>query len=167
MDELLNDFLTETSEHLEAASSQLVEFETDPSNSTIVASIFRLVHTIKGTCGFLGLGRLEAIAHAAEAVISRLRDGTPATPEIVTLVLAAVDRIKLILGEIEANAAEPPGDDADLIGQLESELDVLAPDSDDADFHSSGVVQAGPSSVPERHPAGSSGRSDPKRSAST
>ena len=153
MDELLNDFLTETSEHLEAASSQLVEFETDPSNSRIVASIFRLVHTIKGTCGFLGLGRLEAIAHAAEAVISRLRDGTPATPEIVTLVLAAVDRIKLILVEIEVNAAEPPGDDADLIGQLESELDVLAADEDDIALHQLGVVQAVPASAPERHPA--------------
>ena len=75
MDELLNDFLAETSEHLEAASSQLVQFEIDPSNSAIVASIFRLVHTIKGTCGFLGLGRLEALTHAAEAVVRHLRDG--------------------------------------------------------------------------------------------
>ena len=80
MDELLNDFLAETSEHLEAASTQLVMFETDPSDSTIVSSIFRLIHTIKGTCGFLGLTRLEALTHAAEAVISRLRDGRAATP---------------------------------------------------------------------------------------
>ena len=122
MDELLNDFLAETSEHLEAASTQLIQFETDPTNSAIVASIFRLVHTIKGTCGFLGLSRLEAVAHAAEAVISRLRDGTPATPELVSLILAAVDRIKLILTEIELHSAEPAGDDADLIVQLESEL---------------------------------------------
>ena len=118
MDELLNDFLAETTEHLEAASSQLVQFESEPSNSAIVASIFRLVHTIKGTCGFLGLMRLEAIAHVAEAAISRLREGRAATPELVTLILAAVDRIKLILNEIEANAAEPAGDDADLIGAL-------------------------------------------------
>lgn len=120
MDELLHDFLAETSEHIEAASSQLVQFETDPTNAATVASIFRLVHTIKGTCGFLGLDRLEAIAHAAEATISRLRDGHAATPELVTSVLAAVDRIKLILGGIEADAAEPPGDDADLIGELQS-----------------------------------------------
>ena len=125
MDELLNDFLAETSEHIEAASSQLVQFEIDPSNSAIVASIFRLVHTIKGTCGFLGLARLGAIAHAAEAVISRLRDGTAATPELVTLVLAAVDRIKLILSEIEALSAEPPGDDSDLIELLRAELAAL------------------------------------------
>ena len=65
MDELLNDFLAETSEHLESASTQLVMFESDPTNSAIVSSIFRLVHTIKGTCGFLGLTRLEALTHEA------------------------------------------------------------------------------------------------------
>ena len=125
MDELLNDFLAETSEHLDAASTQLVMFETDPSDSTIVSSIFRLVHTIKGTCGFLGLTRLEALTHAAEAVISRLRDGRAATPEMVSLILAAVDRVKLILAEIETHAAEPPGNDAALIGELEAQLETL------------------------------------------
>ena len=131
MDDLLNDFLAETSEHLEAASSQLVQFETDPSNSAIVASIFRLVHTIKGTCGFLGLSRLEALTHAAEAVVSLLRDGKSATPELVTLVLAAVDRVKLILAELEANAVEPVGDDDDLIAALERHL--ACPGTDDGD----------------------------------
>ena len=126
MDELLNDFLAETSEHLEAASSQLVQFEIDPSNSAIVTSIFRFVHTIKGTCGFLGLYRLEAVAHAAEAAISRLRDGTAATPQLVSLILTAVDRIKLILNEIETLSAEPPGDDNDLIAQLQAELAELS-----------------------------------------
>ena len=125
MDELLNDFLAETSEHLDAASTQLVMFETDPSDSAIVSSIFRLVHTIKGTCGFLGLTRLEALTHAAEAVISRLRDGRAATPEMVSLILATVDRVKLILAELETHAAEPPGDDGALIGQLEKQLDTL------------------------------------------
>ena len=118
MDDLLNDFLTETSEHIEAASSQLIQFEGDPTNSAILASIFRLVHTIKGTCGFLGLSRLEALTHAAEAVMSDLRDGAAATPALVTLILAAVDRIRVILSELEANGTEPRGDDADLIGAL-------------------------------------------------
>ncbi len=125
MDELLNDFLAETSEHLEAASTQLMMFETDPSDSAIVSSIFRLVHTIKGTCGFLGLTRLEALTHAAEAVISRLRDGRAATPEMVSLILATVDRVKLILAELETHAAEPPGDDTALIGELEAQLETL------------------------------------------
>ena len=125
MDDLLNDFLAETSEHIEAASSQLIQFESDPTNSAILASIFRLVHTIKGTCGFLGLSRLEALTHAAEAVVSHLRDGKAATPEVVTLILAAVDRIRLILAEIEAHSVEPKGDDADLIAALEAHLAML------------------------------------------
>ena len=128
MDELLNDFLAETSEHLDAASSQLVQFEIDPANSAIVASIFRLVHTIKGTCGFLGLGRLEALTHAAEAVVGHLRDGRSATPELVSLVLAAVDRVKLILAELEVSGVEPAGDDDDLIAALQSHL---PPDEDE------------------------------------
>ncbi len=158
MDELLNDFLAETSEHLEAASSQLVQFESDPTNSAIVASIFRLVHTIKGTCGFLGLGRLEAVAHAAEAVISQLRDGSTATPELVTLILAAVDRIKLILVELENNAAEPPGDDSELIAQLESQLDGLTSD----DGVEPGIVAKVASHSPE--PVTSAGGERLKRS---
>ncbi len=143
MDELLNDFLAETSEHLDAASSQLVQFESDPSNSAIVASIFRLVHTIKGTCGFLGLTRLEAIAHVAEAAISRLREGRVATPELVSLILAAVDRIKLILNEIEANAAEPAGDDGDLIFELNAQIaDPAQPSEPTSAGAASGVPMA-------------------------
>ncbi len=133
MDDLLNDFLAETSEHIEAASSQLVQFENEPSNTAIVASIFRLVHTIKGTCGFLGLSRLEKLTHAAEAVVSLLREGSRATPELVTLILQAVDRIRLILGELERHAVEPTGDDADLIEALESHLFILEGASPAAD----------------------------------
>ena len=148
MDELLNDFLAETSEHLESASTQLVMFESDPSNSAIVSSIFRLVHTIKGTCGFLGLTRLEALTHAAEAVISRLRDGRAATPEMVSLILAAVDRVKIILAEIEAHAAEPPGDDAALIGELEAQLESL----EAFDHAEAGLAVAGPADDPGAAP---------------
>ena len=131
MDDLLNDFLAETSEHIEAASSQLIQFEGDPTNSAILSSIFRLVHTIKGTCGFLGLSRLEALTHAAEAVVSHLRDGAPATPALVTLILAVVDRIRVILAELEANGSEPRGNDIDLIGALERHRSDLEPGMDD------------------------------------
>ena len=152
MDELLNDFLAETSEHLEAASSQLIQFETDPTNQAIVASIFRLVHTIKGTCGFLGLGRLEAVAHAAEAVISRLRDGMAATPELVSLILAAVDRIKLILTEIELHSAEPAGDDAALIAQLESELQDMDGERSPPPPKAAPTQPASPKAAPRQTP---------------
>ena len=75
MDDLLREFLTETSESLDTVDNQLVRFEQDPNNAKILDNIFRLVHTIKGTCGFLGLPRLEALAHAAENVLGKVRDG--------------------------------------------------------------------------------------------
>jgi two-component system chemotaxis sensor kinase CheA len=59
MDELLKDFLTETTEHIEGAETQLVQFERNPSDQSLISSIFRLVHTIKGTSSFLGLDRLD------------------------------------------------------------------------------------------------------------
>ncbi|MEY9469983.1 chemotaxis protein histidine kinase CheA [Bradyrhizobium yuanmingense] len=62
MDDLLREFLTETSESLDTVDNQLVKFEQEPNNAKILDNIFRLVHTIKGTCGFLGLPRLEALA---------------------------------------------------------------------------------------------------------
>ncbi len=83
-------------------------------------NIFRLVHTIKGTCGFLGLPRLEALAHAAETLMGKFRDGMPVTGQAVTLILTTIDRIKEILGQLEATEAEPEGTDQDLIGELEA-----------------------------------------------
>jgi two-component system chemotaxis sensor kinase CheA len=119
MDELLKDFLTETAEQIEAVGTQLVLLERDPSDAAMIASIFRLVHTIKGTCGFLGLTRLGQLAHAAETLIGRIRDGATPTPDAVTVILAAIDRIKIVLAELERTAQEPDGDDSDLVQALE------------------------------------------------
>jgi two-component system, chemotaxis family, sensor kinase CheA len=119
MDDLLREFLTETGEHLDVVDVELVRFERDPNNEAILRNIFRLVHTIKGTCGFLGLPRLEALAHAAETLMGKFRDGMPVTSDAVTLILSTLDRIKHILGELERTAAEPGGEDSDLIGGLD------------------------------------------------
>src|SRR5580692_12778517 len=118
MDDLLREFLTETSESLDTVDNQLVRFEQEPNNAKILDNIFRLVHTIKGTCGFLGLPRLEALAHAAETLMGKFRDGMPVTAEAVTLILNSIDRIKEILAGLEATEAEPQGTDQDLIVQL-------------------------------------------------
>ena len=118
MDDLLREFVTETNESLDLVDVELVRFEQDPNNAKIINNVFRLVHTIKGTCGFLGLPRLEALAHAAEALMGRFRDGVPATSDAVTLILAAIDRIKGILDSLEREQREPDGSDADLIGGL-------------------------------------------------
>ncbi len=120
MDDLLREFITETNESLDVVDVELVKFEQEPNNATILDNIFRLVHTIKGTCGFLGLPRLEGIAHAAETLMGKFRDGAPVTQEAVSLILASIDQIKDILGELEASEGEEPtGDDSELIGQLE------------------------------------------------
>src|SRR6516162_10805060 len=120
MDDLLREFLTETSESLDTVDNQLVRFEQEPNNAKILDNIFRLVHTIKGTCGFLGLPRLEALAHAGETLMGKFRDGMPVTAEAVTLILSSIDRIKEILAGLEASEAEPEGNDRDLIDQLEA-----------------------------------------------
>src|ERR1700754_3597633 len=119
MDDLLREFLTETNESLDTVDNQLVRFEQDPNNAKILDNIFRLVHTIKGTCGFLGLPRLEALAHAAETLMGKFRDGMPVTGDAVSLVLSTIDRLKEILDGLEKNQQEPEGSDADLIGDLE------------------------------------------------
>ena len=120
MDDLLREFLTETSESLDTVDNQLVRFEQEPNNAKILDNIFRLVHTIKGTCGFLGLPRLEALAHAAETLMGKFRDGMPVTGEAVTLILTTIDRIKDLLAQLEANESEPEGEDRDLISELEA-----------------------------------------------
>ena len=119
MDDLLREFLTETNESLDVVDVELVRFEQDPNNAKILDNIFRLVHTIKGTCGFLGLPRLEALAHAAETLMGKFRDGMPVTGDAVTLVLSTIDRVKEILGDLEQNQQELAGSDRDLIDQLE------------------------------------------------
>ena len=128
MDDLLREFLTETNESLDTVDVELVKFEQEPNNARILDNIFRLVHTIKGTCGFLGLPRLEALAHAAETLMGKFREGTAVTEEAVSLVLQTIDRIKGILAELEANEGEEPkGEDRDLISVLEAMAMAEAP----------------------------------------
>ncbi|HET7190660.1 MAG TPA: hybrid sensor histidine kinase/response regulator [Pseudolabrys sp.] len=127
MDDLLREFVTETNESLDVVDVELVRFEQDPNNAKILDNIFRLVHTIKGTCGFLGLPRLEALAHAAETLMGKFRDGVPASSEAVTIILATIDRIKAILESLETEQREPEGSDADLISNLERMVERAGP----------------------------------------
>ena len=107
MDDLLREFLTETNEALDMLDVELVRFEQDPNNAAILDNIFRLVHTIKGTCGFLGLPRLECLAHAAETLMGQFRGGRPVSGEAVTLILTTIDRIKALLEALEVGQREP------------------------------------------------------------
>jgi two-component system chemotaxis sensor kinase CheA len=119
VDDLLADFLTETNESLAELDGALLTLERTPDDAETLGFIFRLVHTIKGTCGFLGLPRLERVAHAGENVLGKLRDRTlTVTPDIVTQVLGGIDQIKAIVAALSATGAEPAGDDTVLIAAL-------------------------------------------------
>ena len=121
MDELLSEFLTETNESLSTLDNEVVNLERNPENPGLIDNIFRLVHTIKGTCGFLGLPRLEAVAHASENVLGKIRDGELAVDaKGVSLILASLDRIKDILNALEATECEPEGEDGELIRALDA-----------------------------------------------
>ena len=121
MDDLLTEFLTETVESLESLDVEIVQLEQNPNDPELLGNIFRLVHTIKGTCEFIGLTRLESVAHAGENVLGNFRDGVQeVTPEAVSLILAALDRIKEIVATLEETESEPEGDDSELIAQLDA-----------------------------------------------
>lgn len=142
MDDLIADFLTETNESLADLDVALVKLERTPDDQDTLSLIFRLVHTIKGTCGFLGLPRLEKVAHAAESVLGKVRDGVlSATPDTVSIVLAALDRVKAIVSGLAATGNEPAGDDSELIGALDAAATGHAP-----------VVAPEPPSEPEPIP---------------
>ena len=128
MDDLIAEFLTETHEGLAALDVALVKLERQPDDRPTLSEIFRVIHTIKGTCGFLGLPRLEKVAHAAENVLGRYRDGAlQVTPDGITLILQALDAIKAIIAGIEQQGAEPAGDDAALIATLDAAAEGRLP----------------------------------------
>ncbi|MDH3700159.1 MAG: chemotaxis protein CheA, partial [Alphaproteobacteria bacterium] len=120
MDDLLQEFLAETAESMDQLDGELVQLERLPDDPELLKKIFRTVHTIKGTCGFLALPRLERVAHAAENTLGKIRDGSlPAAPDTISLVLESLDQIKKILAALERTEAEPAGDDRDLIERLD------------------------------------------------
>lgn len=123
MDDLLREFLTETNRNLAVLDNELIRLEQNPNDPQLLGNIFT-VHTIKGTCGFLGLPRLEAVAHAGENILGKFRDQVlPVTPYSVTLILAALDRIKTLLAALEEAGTEPEGGDQELIAQLNEHAD--------------------------------------------
>jgi two-component system chemotaxis sensor kinase CheA len=124
MDEIIGEFLVESREHLDRLDSDLVSLE-QGGDPELIAAVFRSVHTIKGTAGFLGFARLEALAHAGEDLLGALRDARIAiTPEVITPLLEMLDALRALLGTIEASGADDAevGDLAALAAQLRAPL---------------------------------------------
>src|SRR5277367_3608217 len=118
-DEIVAEFLVEGNENLDTLDRELIQLEKDPRNRATLASVFRTIHTIKGTCGFLGFTKLEAVAHVGENLLSRLRDGELVlNPEIITALLQMVDAVRQMLQSIEAIGNEGERDDNELTETL-------------------------------------------------
>jgi len=112
VDDLIREFLVESNENLDRVDSELVKLEADPGSKDLRASIFRGIHSIKGACGFLGFNKLQALAHAGENLLSKLRDGALVlNPEISSALLATVDGVRQMLsdGTLGAKAIHQAG----------------------------------------------------------
>jgi len=120
MDELTREFLIESQEGLDRMERCLTELEERPQDAGLLGDIFRSVHTIKGTTGFLGFKRLEKLAHAGENLLGLLRDGKlTADGPMITGLLQLMDGLRSILKIIESEGTEGEGEDAALIARLE------------------------------------------------
>jgi len=105
--EILNDFLTETTEMIDGLDQKFVELETQPDNKDLLNEIFRAMHSMKGSAGFLGFNHLVDVTHRAESILNKLRQGEMAVvPEIITVILETVDTVKLIMTEIRTSGTD-------------------------------------------------------------
>ena len=119
MGEIVNEFLVESYENLDQLDQDLVDLEQDPGDINILSSIFRTIHTIKGTCGFIGLHKLERVAHVGENLLGKLRDGDLAlNPPRTSALLAMVDAIRQMLDCIEKDRDEGDVDYSKLVDTL-------------------------------------------------
>lgn len=133
MDELLQEFISETQETLEALAGEVVAWEADPSDRDRLDAIFRFFHTVKGSCGFLNLPRFERLSHAAEDVLADIRAGKRgADPATVSAVLGLMDRIGELTEAVAMGAALPNENDDYLIAALNAPADQPAPQVESA-----------------------------------
>jgi len=117
--DIVQDFLVESYENLDRLDRELVGLEKNPHDREALASVFRTIHTIKGTCGFLGFNKLEKVAHVGENLLTRLRDGQLIlNPELTTALLGMVDAVRQMLNHIENSGLEGDRDDSVLIANL-------------------------------------------------
>lgn len=131
MDELVEEFLAEASEGLQKLDNELVELETKPEDQALLGSIFRVMHTIKGTCGFLGLDKLASIAHAGENIMDKIRNKQlSVNADNISIILEAVDAIKSIIAYIRDNGVEPNTEYSALINKINDAANSVVPKSD-------------------------------------
>jgi two-component system chemotaxis sensor kinase CheA len=125
--EIVGEFLMESHENLDQIDRDLVDLEQEPNSRDLISRIFRAIHTIKGTSGFLAFSRLETLAHAGESLLSRLRDGVqPVTPDTITTLLATIDGVRSLLAAIEQTGTEGDVDVDSIISSVHAQMQVEA-----------------------------------------
>jgi two-component system chemotaxis sensor kinase CheA len=123
--EIVGEFLMESHENLDQIDRDLVSLEQETDSRDLISRIFRAIHTIKGTSGFLAFGRLETLAHAGESLLSKLRDGVmPVTPQTITVLLATIDGVRSLLATIEETGNEGEVDVEPIIAQVHAQMGV-------------------------------------------
>ncbi|MEQ1884266.1 MAG: chemotaxis protein CheW [Bryobacteraceae bacterium] len=157
--ELINEFLIESGENLNRLETEIVDLEQRPKDPALLASIFRTIHTIKGTCGFLSFGNLENVTHIAENILSQLRNGERSlTPQLTSLVLEMMDAIRKELASIEATSLESGETYDDLrarltrtCNEIRPEISVMAPSPADHAGPGKATVTEAEESAPRMH----------------
>ena len=125
--DVIREFLVESHENLSRLDQELVELESHPKDAALLASVFRTIHTIKGTCGFFAFSTLEKITHQAESLLSQLRDGQrDLNPSLVSLILETVDATRKVLASIEETGEEGPDQFEDLTERLRAAAQCAA-----------------------------------------
>ncbi len=149
MDEIVQEFLVESHENLDQLDQDLLALEQDPTSRDLLGSVFRTIHTIKGTSGFLAYSKLEAVAHVGENLLSRLRDGALSlTPEITSALLEMVDAVRGLLSTIESTGAEGDPDHSALLATL-TRLQTLPVDTAEAAEAPAPAVEPEPIDTPK------------------
>lgn len=121
MDDIVKDFLIESNENLDRLDQELVQLESEPQSRPLLDAIFRTIHTIKGSCGFLGFIHLEKVTHAGESLLSKLREGELCpNAEITSALLAMVDAVRTMLGEIQTTESDGENDYPELQARLKA-----------------------------------------------
>ncbi len=133
LDQLIKEFLVESYENLDQLDRDLVELEKDPNDRARLGSIFRTIHTIKGTCGFFGFSKLESVTHVGENLLSRLRDGLlTLDPQRTSTLLTMLDAVRAMLSTIETTGSDGDKDYSELIDQL-TKLQEITPKSENVE----------------------------------
>lgn len=178
MDEFAREFIAEAKEGMDMFDRDLLVLEKGTANPEIISGIFRIVHSIKGGCGFMGFEKLESLAHAGESLLSHMRDGTllPAK-EVITSLFKLSDAIRAIIQSLEAVKSEGSADleplirelssfQPDWVGQARPEISTVDPDTES--LPASDAVPAAKAAVkPMEIQEGGAGRKDPASSGQT